>query len=209
MRKATLTTGRGPRRIGPRWLWPALLLLLTGPLALSACSSSSSPAFDLTAPRGVRGGGLNGAQLVVAEPNAIQPLGDERILARDAAGSVSYISGAQWADRLPVLVQTRLIQTFENASRLKAVGRPGDGIVADYQLNTELRAFQLDAASGEAFVEISVKLLNVRTGKVVNSRLFSARMPVASAAGPVVAQALDGTLARVLADTVRWVGSRA
>ncbi|WP_375459771.1 ABC-type transport auxiliary lipoprotein family protein [uncultured Enterovirga sp.] len=176
---------------------------------LGACSSAPSPAFDLTAPRlAVRGGGGIAGQLVVAEPSAIQPLEAERILARDAAGSVSYISGAQWADRLPRLIQARLLQTFENATRIRAVARPGEGVTAEYQLNTDIRAFQLDAARGEAVVEISAKVLDARTGKIVNARVFSARTPVSDSAGGTVAQALDRVLSGVLLDIVRWVGAR-
>lgn len=176
---------------------------------VGACSSPPSPAFDLTAPRQtVRGGGPIGGQLVVAEPTAIQPLEAERILARDAAGSVSYIGGAQWADRLPRLVQARLLQTFENATRIRAVARPGEGVVAEYQLNTDIRAFQLDAARGEAFVEISAKVLDTRTGKIVSARVFSARMPVPDSSGAMVAQALDRVSSSVLLEIVRWVGTR-
>jgi len=183
--------------------------VLAGVSGIGACSSPSSPAYDLTAPRQkLGGGGGSGGQLVVAEPSAIQPLEDNRILARDAAGAVSYIGGAQWADRLPRLFQTRLVQTFENASRIRAVSRPGEGVTADYQLNSDLRAFQLDAVRGEAFVEVSAKLLSLRTGKIVNARVFSARVPVSDAAGATVAQGLDRAQASVLLDIVRWVGTR-
>lgn len=170
-------------------------------------TSPPSAAFDLTAPRQPVGGGIAG-QLVVAEPSAIQPLEETRILAKDAAGSVSYLPGAQWADRLPRLFQARLIQTFENASKIRAVSRPGDGVTADFQLNTELRAFQLDAARNEAYVEVSAKIVSIATGKIVSARLFSARVPVPNASGPAVAQFLDVAQANVLLDIVRWVSLR-
>jgi len=189
----------------------ALRLTLSAGLACAAavgCSSPPQPAFDLTAPRQtVRGGGIVGGQLVVAEPAALQPLEAERILVRDASGSVSYLAGAQWADRLPRLVQTRLIQTFENATRIRAVSRPGEGVTANFQLNTDLRAFQLDTERGEAFVEISAKVVSVANGGIANARVFAARVPVPSANGPIVAQALDQALSSVLLDIVRWVGT--
>lgn len=176
--------------------------------ALAACGSAPLPSYDLTAPsQRVSGGGLVGGQLVVVEPSALQPLEDQRILVRDAAGSVSFLGGAQWADRLPRLLQTRIIQTFENATRIRAVSRPGEGVTADYQLNSDLRAFQLDAARSEAFVEISAKLIRVGTGKIAAARVFGARVPVATANGPEVAQALDQAAGRVLLDVVRWVGT--
>lgn len=183
---------------------PGVAFLLTLAAGLGACSSPPVPGFDLSAPRELRGAGVPG-QVVVVEPAALQPLETQNIIVRDAAGSVSLLGGGQWTDRLPRLLQTRLIQTFENAS-VKAVSRPGDGITPDYQLNTEIRAFQLDAARGEAHVELSEKLVASQTGRIVRARIFSARVPVGSSNAGEVAQALDRAMSTVFADIVRWVG---
>ncbi len=34
---------------------------------------------------------------------------------REGAGSLSFLGGGQWADRLPRLIQTRIIQSLENS----------------------------------------------------------------------------------------------
>lgn len=176
-------------------------------LMVASCASSAPPAtFDLTAPREKPSGGLSG-QLVIPEPVAVQPLDGERIIVRDPSGSVSFMGGAQWADRLPRLLQAKTIQAFENASRIRAVSRPGERVSADYQLNMEIRAFQLDSGTSEAFVELSAKIVADRTGRIGAARVFSARVPVAGADGPSVAQGLDQALSRVLLDIVRWSGS--
>src|SRR5919199_3549650 len=176
-------------------------LLAAAVLAALACACSSGPpptTFDLTAPRQKVGGGSVPGQVAVAEPVAIQVLEADRILVKDAAGTVSFLGGAQWADRLPRLVQARLIQTFENSSRLRAVSRPGDRITADYQLNTELRAFQISSATNEALVEISAKVVNDKSGRIAAARVFTARVPVATIDAPNAAQALDKALSTVL-----------
>lgn len=175
---------------------------------LAGACSSTPPAYDLTAPRqGLRGSGVPGT-LVVVEPTALQQLESERILVKDPGGSLSVLGNAVWADRLPRLVQARLIQTFENASKIRAVGRPGDGVTAQYQLNTEIRAFQLEAGRGGVFVEISAKLLAISGGQVVSARVFGSRVPVGSASPAEVTQALDRALSTVLLDIVRWGGRR-
>lgn len=174
--------------------------------ALGACGSAPSTAFDLTAPRGARGARLSG-QIVVAEPTALQAYESERIAVKDAAGSISVLPNGQWADRLPRLVQTRLIQTFENASKSRSVGRPGDGVTADAQISTEIRSFQFDARTGEAVVEISAKLVDSRAGRILNARTFVGRTAVSSANPAEVAQALDRSLGTVLTDMVRWAAS--
>jgi cholesterol transport system auxiliary component len=146
-------------------------------------------------------------QIAVAEPIAVQPLETERIIVKDGTGAVSFIGGGQWADRLPRLVQSRLIQTFENSSNLKAVSRPGDRVAADYQLNSDVRAFQIEEATGEAYVELSAKLVNDRTGRIARTRIFSGRAPVGTVDAANAARALDRALSTVLLEVVRWVGS--
>jgi cholesterol transport system auxiliary component len=181
---------------------------MTAIVAVGACSSPPSPAFDLTAPRQrISGGGAVGGQIVVAEPAALQPYESERIVVKDAGGSISFLGGAQWADRLPRLLQAKIIQTFENASRIRAIGRPGDGSTGDYQLTTEIRSFQLDTAAGQTVVEISAKLINLTGGRIVAARVFSARLPVGSANPGEVTQGLDRALSTVLIDIVRWAGT--
>ncbi len=186
----------------------AVALLGVAALAsiMAGCSGGSSArVFDLSAPRDVgRLSSGSRAALIVAEPTTVQALDSERIIVRDGAGALSVLPGVQWADRLPKLVQTRLIQTFENGSRLGAVGRPGERILPDWQLNLDIRAFAIDAASGEAVVEISAKLIRDRTGRVAGARLFTARVAAGGIAGDSAAQALDAALSQVLVEIVRW-----
>jgi len=184
----------------------AAIAALAGGCSLTGSSSSNMTNYDLTAPRlGPAGGGGIG-QVAIAEPVTVQPLETERIIVKDASGAVSALPGSQWSDRLPRLVQARLIQTFENSSRIKA-SRPGERVTPDYQLNTEIRAFQIEAASGEAVVEMSVKLVDDRSGRIVISRVFSGRGPVGTIDGSHAAQALDRELSGVLSNIVRWVGT--
>lgn len=182
----------------------AVSLAAAGSLLLAGCGGGSAPTtYDLSAPRDFGRIGGGGGVLIVAQPTAVQALDSDRLIVKDSSGALSFLGGAQWADRVPNLVQTRLIQTFENGSRIAAVGRPGERIVPDFQLNTDIRAFNIDAASGQAVVEITAKLIGDRTGKVQRAKLFSARVP-AGAEGAGAAQALDQALSQVLIQIARW-----
>ena len=179
----------------------AITLLLTG------CGGGPTPTtFDLSAPRDFGRVGGSQAALVVAEPTTVLALDSDRLIVRDSAGALSFLGSAQWADRVPRLVQTRLIQTFENGSRIAAVSRPGERMVPDVQLNTDIRSFNIDAASGQAVVEITAKLVGDRTGKIQRAKLFSARVPAGTADGAAAAHALDKALSQVLIEIVRWAG---
>ena len=191
-----------PSLLRGRLLAPSLAV--AGALLLAGCGGGAAPTtYDLSAPRDFGRIGGGGGVLIVAQPTAVQALDSDRLIVKDSSGALSFLGGAQWADRVPNLVQTRLIQTFENGSRIAAVGRPGERIVPDFQLNTDIRAFNIDAASGQAVVEITAKLIGDRTGKVQRAKLFSARVP-AGAEGAGAARALDQALSQVLIQIARW-----
>jgi cholesterol transport system auxiliary component len=180
------------------------VLAALGALALSGCAGSPPPAtFDLTPARNLsrRGGG---AIVVVPEPSAIFALDSERIVVRARTGEITYLPGAQWADRLPRLVQNRLIQSFENAGRA-TVGRPGDRLAATYQLQLDIRLFEVQEAGREAVIEWAAKLVDSGSGRIRAARLFAARGAVGSIDGNGVAVALDQALAGAMAETIAWV----
>jgi cholesterol transport system auxiliary component len=175
-------------------------------LTLAACGGPPPATFDLTAPRdGLRRGGGRRA-IIVAEPTTVFALDSERIVVRTANGELTYLPRAQWSDRLPRLLQTRLIQTFENQGRV-AVGRPADRLTGAFQLLIDIRAFEAREATREAFVEVAAKLVTASSGAVANARLFSASTQVGAIDGGGVSQALDQSLGRVLADIAAWAGA--
>src|SRR4051812_9910600 len=181
-------------------------LLLAG---LAACSTPAPTTFDLSAPSDVRPARGSGAQLVVATPSALQVIDSDRIMVRGRNAEVSYLPGAQWADRIPSLVQTRLIQTFENAKRIGSVGRPDDKIVPDATLVTEIRSFEIDVAGGAtAVVQISAKLVVESSGRIRAAQVFTARAPATGAGGPQATAALDQALQVVLRDIVAWASPK-
>ncbi len=173
----------------------------------AACGGTPAPAtFDLTAPRGPSRARASG-QFVIAEPVSLLIYDGDRIVVRQG-GQVSVLKGGQWADRLPKLIQTRLIQTFENVGHVAGIGRPGERIVPDRQVNFDIRAFEIDADRSEASVEITVKLIRDATGRVGAARVFSAREPASAVEAAAAAAALDRALSRVLVEIVTWTAGR-
>ena len=178
--------------------------IITLLVPLASCSSAPPVTFDLASvdptSLSVRHGR---GQIVVNEPIASLPIDSVRIVIRTGPEAVAYLKGAQWADQLPRLVQTRLIATFENAGR--TVGRPG--MIADYSLQTEIRHFEADVARNEAIVEISSRLVDSR-GRVVASGIFNANSPLIKDDGPSVTAALDHALADAMRKIVAWTATR-
>jgi cholesterol transport system auxiliary component len=102
-------------------------------------------------------------------------------------------------------VQSRIIQSFENSKRVRAVTREGDSLRTDYKLDTEVREFGvLVAPQQQALVELSVKLVNARTSRVIAAQVFTARVDTGSVDGPSATAAINAAFGTVLVDLVRW-----
>ncbi|MFF8800223.1 MULTISPECIES: ABC-type transport auxiliary lipoprotein family protein [unclassified Methylobacterium] len=182
--------------------------LLASLALLGGCGGGGTPlTFDLAALPGQPRAGGTARSIVVSEPVGLQPMEADRIIVREPGGSLSFLGGGQWADRLPRLIQARVIQSLENTGRLRSVSRPGDKVPSDYQLVSEIREFDINSGTGEAVVDLSAKLIADGSGRVVNARVFTARVPVGKVDPQSAAAGLDAALSQVLADLVRWVNA--
>jgi len=176
-------------------------------MLLSACAAPPLATFDLSAPTAPAKARQMRAILLVQEPIAAAPLDGDRIVVRVGTTSIAVVKGAQWADRLPRLLQNRLIQTFENAQLTRSVSRPGDGIAADRSLAWEIRRFEVHAEDAAARVEVSVKILDI-SGHVVAAQIFSASAPGSAGEGASASAALNEASNEVLRQIVAWVSAR-
>lgn len=187
---------------------PGLIAILS--LSLGACASLGGAAvpdtYEISAPKAMkRVPGRTGAQLLIPEPQAIKTLDSNQIVVKPTPYTVQYLEDSQWSDRLPRMVQLRMVQAFENTGRVAAVGVPGQGLAIDYQIVMEIRRFEIDAATGaSAVIEIAVKALNDRNGTVRASRSFTETVAVSGTANVAYVAALDAAFDRVTAAIVTW-----
>ncbi|HTV32927.1 MAG TPA: ABC-type transport auxiliary lipoprotein family protein [Methylocella sp.] len=182
------------------------LLPIVGSLFLpGACSEPPRATFDLNATQEKITARTRHGQLVVLLPAASLPADSDRIVVRGNAQSVAYLMGAQWVENLPSLLQSRLIESFQNAHSLRGVGGPG--FLGDASLATNINRFDLDLARSEAFVEIRAQILGPN-GRVTADHLFSSAVPVASSEPAAVAAALDVALSKVFQDIVVWASPK-
>ena len=188
-----------------------LALLLAG--VLSGCvtlSSTSKPAtiYDLAPPAPAAFAALtsrSSAQLLLPLPTASDALAGNRLAVRDGAGRLSYYPDVTWSDQLPGLVQSLLQRAFENSGAVKAVGKPGQSLAIDDQVIVDIRSFGLEVGTGAvAHVELGVKLLDDRNGRIRATRVFDVRRPAASDRSADVLAALRGAADQAMTDIVGW-----
>lgn len=149
-------------------------------------------------------------QLVVAQPNANADLDTARIALRRGGNVTEYFANAAWTDNVPNLVQSRLIQAFDQSGCV-AVGRDVASLVPDYVLQIELWDFQAEYGGpvAGAHVRMTAKLISMSDRKIVatitaenKAQSGGTDMPQVVAAfdkalGPVLAQVVVGTLKAV------------
>jgi cholesterol transport system auxiliary component len=182
--------------------------LVLAALALAGCNvfkGTPPTTYDLSTPPPpqVAPRGISNAQILIPEPTALAALNSDRILV-STGSRVSYYPDAQWPDRLPKLFQTKMIAAFEQSHRARAVGRPGEGLSIDYQIQSDVRTFGYDTQAHMARVEVFTKVVNDRTGRVVASQVFGASAPVAADSADAVVAGLDQATQAILADMVAW-----
>lgn len=180
---------------------PMMMAVLTG------CGTAPNDTFDLSAvatPVPTTASARN-RQLLVADPSALKALDSEQILVRVSGSEVRYLSKSQWSDKLTRVVQSKLVEAFEDTGRLGGVGKPGQGLAIDYQLISDVRAFEIATGNGDrGVVEISVKLLNDRNGTVKAQKVFRAEASSSGSSSSAYVAALDQAFGRVTGEIVAW-----
>lgn len=179
-------------------------------LGLAGCLSAAPPVtYDLTSASNIPMRRRTSRVVVITLPRAVQIYDSQRVVVRDVGNMLTYLPEAQWADTLPRLVQTRLLQTFED-SNFPNIGRPDDQLRVDVTLATELQAFEIDAARGNlATVTINAKLVDEARGMIFANKSFTATRPAAADPAVLAIAGLDEALRQVMAEILQWTAQTA
>jgi cholesterol transport system auxiliary component len=174
--------------------------------ALASCQSKATDdTFGLTAVPVAAGPSARNRQILVTEPTALKSLDSEQVVVRVSNSEIQYLGGSRWSDRLPRLVQSKLVESFENSGKLGGVGKPGEGLAIDFQVLTEIRSFEVQTQGEDiAVVEISAKLLNDRNGDVRAQKVFRASAPVSGSVNRAFIDALNRAFGTVSSEIVNW-----
>ncbi len=147
-------------------------------------------------------------QLVVEEPLTRGGLDNNRIAVRPSPTEVQYFAGARWTERTPRMVQSLLVETFEDTGKIVAVGRQTIGLRSDYNLKSELREFQAeyfeDGKPPKVRIRLHVKLVRQPRQEIIAAKTFHHVLVADGRKMPQVVEAFDETLGVVLREVVSW-----
>lgn len=188
------------------------LLLIAFAFAASGCVSllpetaPPKPRYHITTPdtAALEGDRLNWS-LVIDDPRTTRAYDSVRVAVTPAPGKIEYFAGAEWADRAPRLFQTALVQTFEDAGRIIAIGDRGAVPVGDVVLQTDIRRMHYDVRnrSGQADVAIYARLGDGKGG-VYAVRRFMASTPANSDNADAVIAAFNTSFENLIPEIVSW-----
>ena len=150
-------------------------------------------------------------QIVVEEPGATAAVSTDQIAVQPTSLRVQYLPGARWVDRAPLIVQSLLIESFENTNRVPAVGSSAIGLRADYYIATDIREFQaiLPADAGpdaplQIDVRLNIKIIDAEEDRIIGSRSFDELVPSPSDDPADVTAAFDEALGDTMRDAIEW-----
>jgi cholesterol transport system auxiliary component len=133
-------------------------------------------------------------QLVVGTPVASADLDTTRIALTREPGVVEYFAKGAWADNAPILLQSKLIESFEASGSIVAVGRDAAGLRPDYVLQSELRDFEAEFDGGDVptvHLRLAAKLVRMPDRRIVTSVTVDQQVPSAGASLNQIVDAFD------------------
>jgi cholesterol transport system auxiliary component len=182
--------------------------------SLAACglpgSDREPPRLFVLSPKSTYDPGLPKVewQLAIDAPLAEAGLASSRIALRQSPLSIEYFARAAWTDTAPSMVQTLLVESFENTGKIVAVGRQSIALRGDYVLVTELREFQAEyngkPNAPQVRVRLNSKLIRMPQRVIVANHTIESLQPAQNGSLESVVAAFDDALGKVLKRTVEW-----
>jgi cholesterol transport system auxiliary component len=110
-----------------------------------------------------------------------------------------------------LIVQSLLVESYENSGKVAAVGRSIVGLRADYVIVPDLREFQgivVEQPDGSSIVRVEVrmniKIIDEFEDKIIASDSFQEYVISESDQTPDLVNAFDVALGKTMRDAVEW-----
>lgn len=185
------------------------LLFLTGCSAQSLLDTPPPPQIYLLRPKlgTVRAPQVSWS-LAVGQPSAPMSLQTTRIAIQRSVDTLDFYANAAWQDRTPALLERLIVEGFQDSGKIAAVAGEGDGVHADYLLQTDIRRFEADYHSPkgapEIVVELTARLIRLSDRKVVATTVIRKTRMASSNSVPAAVKAFDGAMRQTVEQLVGW-----
>jgi cholesterol transport system auxiliary component len=147
-------------------------------------------------------------QLLVDTPVAPAEIDTTRVALTRSPTTIDYFANAAWSDRAPAMVQSLLIESFEQTGKIVSVARDSAVLRADYILMPELRRFEARYENGDAppvvLVRLLVRLIKMPERTIIGDEIAEGREPAARNSMDAIIEAYNEALGSVMKRLVTW-----
>jgi cholesterol transport system auxiliary component len=147
-------------------------------------------------------------QLLVDTPVAPAEIDTTRVALTRSPTTIDYFANAAWSDRAPAMVQSLLIESFEQTGKIVSVARDSAVLRADYILMPELRRFEARYENGDAppvvLVRLLVRLIKMPERTIIGGEIAEGREPAARNSMDAIIEAYNEALGSVMKRLVTW-----
>jgi len=188
-------------------------LVLVAAFALAACSADPVPLnsyyrVDAATPPARVGGPIQG----VAEVPPMRGEGivnDRAILYRVSSSELRQYSYHFWADGPTAMLQGELVDALRGAGAFTSVVTPDMRVNRDYEVLGRVAKLEHDTVGGSAkvVIEVEISVRNVRDGRQVLLKTYTAEAPASSTSVPDAVAAFSQAFSKIATDLVGDLGA--
>ena len=184
------------------------------PVALalvSACTILPKPdpsdVYRLAATQTASQGAPVSWSLRLTKPQTSEFLDSPRIAVVPNGDLISSYANSRWSDPSPVLLRNRLLDGFQRDGRVTLLSTDDTNLQADYELGGQLQAFQSEyrGSTVEVVVRLDARLARGSDQRIIASRRFEVRQPVADTKVPAVVAGFGLAGDQLNKQVVDWV----
>ncbi|ODR97147.1 hypothetical protein AUC70_12790 [Methyloceanibacter stevinii] len=143
-------------------------------------------------------------KLTIPEPTTLLAYNTDKIMTRPSPDESRALEGPRWNDSLPILVQAKLIETFENAGYTDDVTRTLGDFPNSDQLSIDIRRFDVSAGDDPTATIVILAKLQDPAGGVIGSKKFDVTEPATGNEPRDYVDALRAAFEKVALDILDW-----
>jgi phospholipid/cholesterol/gamma-HCH transport system substrate-binding protein len=142
--------------------------------------------------------------LIVPEPTTLLAFNTDKIMTRPKPDESLPLDNARWSDSLPILLQAKLLETFENAGYAQVVSRTIGDFATNYQLGLDIREFDVTTdGAPEAKIIVLAKLLSPNN-EIIASQKFEISEPAKGSTVRDYVDALSAASGKLQREVLEW-----
>jgi phospholipid/cholesterol/gamma-HCH transport system substrate-binding protein len=143
-------------------------------------------------------------KLTLPEPSTVLAYNTDKIMTRPAPDESLPLEGPRWSDSLPILVQAKLIETFENAGYTNDVTRTLGDFPDSDQLTIDIRRFDVSTDGDPKATIVILAKLQAADGSVIESKKFEATAPANGSEPRDYVNALRDAFENIAHGVIEW-----